>query len=121
MLAHHSNSSPEAILESLGACIAVGQSRTTFISYCALFLNFDGHCFERLVAEVLFGMLDGRSPRDVTSFVLYGLDLARGVGGPEILIGEKDSDAIRRMRVHGSYSVWLDHDPQNPHLGVFKF
>ena len=29
MLAHHSNSSPEAILESLGACIAVGQSRTT--------------------------------------------------------------------------------------------
>ena len=86
-----------------------------------LFLNFDGHGFERLVAEVLFGVLDGRPPRDVTGFVFYGLDLACRVGGPEVLIGEKDSYAIRRMRVHGSHSVWLDPDPQNPHLGVFEF
>ena len=85
------------------------------------FLNFDGHGFERLVVEVLFGMLDGRPPRDVTGFVSYGLDLACRVGGPEVLIGEKDSYTIRRMRVHGSHSVWLDPDPQNPHLGVFEF
>jgi hypothetical protein len=63
------------------------------------FLNFDGHGFERLVAEVLFGMLDGRPPRDVTGFVSYGLDLACRVGGPEVLIGEKDSYTIRLMRV----------------------
>ena len=66
-------------------------------------------------------MLDGRPPGDVTGFVFYRRDLACRVFGPKVLIGEKDGYTIRRMRVHGSHSVWRDPDPQNPHLGVLKF
>src|ERR1700677_2721930 len=37
-------------------------------------LDFDGHCFERPVAEVLFRMLDWRPPSDVPGFVFYRRD-----------------------------------------------
>ena len=47
-------------------------------------------------------MLDGRPPRYVTSFVFHSLDLACRVGGPEILIGEKDGLAIRRCACMGA-------------------
>ena len=84
-------------------------------------LKFDGHRFERLVAEVLFCLLDGRLPNDVTGLVFYRLGLACRVFDPKILIGEEDGCAIGRIRVHGSHSVRLDPDPQNAHLGVLKF
>jgi hypothetical protein len=71
---------------------AAGKTASSTLS-----LKFDGHRFERLVAEVLFRMLDGCSPSDVTSFVFYRLDLASRVFGAKILVGEKDGYAIRRM------------------------
>ena len=54
------------------------------------FLDFDGHRFEWLVAEVLFRLGRWRLPDNVAGLVFYGLDLARRVLNSKLLIGEED-------------------------------